>query len=155
MGGFRKEKAYENYAWIFLFGLGIIGLVFALWDMFSGVTDDPQSVKALTGRNWEDVVRNSPGLAGLVLQWVRAAGIATLGFSIFGIAISISGYRKGIRWTWYASWSIPAVIVGFTLNNASVGGSLGPVFLTLLIVAILGLLLPYRKFFPKKQPVTP
>ena len=143
------ERGYQKYAWLLLFGLGILGLIFAMWDMFSGFTDDPQSVRALTGRTWGELVAENPGVAKLVLQWVRAAGIGALGFSILAMAMAVTGYRTGERWTWYALWSVPTVIVGFIVNNLSVGGSLWPIFIVFLVVALAGLLLPIRKFFPR------
>lgn len=152
MGGFRKEKAYEKYSWVLLLVLGMVGLIFASVDMFSGTTDDPQSVKQLTGNTWEEIVTRNPGMARLVLQWVRATGVGLLGASILLIAIASVAYRRGEKWTWYALWIAPIVMAGYTANNFLVGGSLWPFFIALLIVALLGLLLPYRKFFPKKQP---
>ena len=74
-----------------------------------------------------------------------------LGFVVTTVLISATSYRKGKKWAWYLLWYVPAfwVIAGY-LQYAS-GGQIPLVTIILSPIPVLGLLLPYRKFFPKAQ----
>ena len=74
-----------------------------------------------------------------------------LGFAVTTVLISSTSYRKGKKWAWYLLWYVPVfwVIAGY-LQYAS-GGQIPLVTIVLSPVPVLGLLLPYRKFFPKAQ----
>lgn len=123
-----NEKAYEKHAWILLLVIAIIGLLFSSMYLL-GITVEPLSTMSSLGR-----------ALGLVMLW---AGVSTG-------ALVIVSYRKGERGAWYALWMVPVVSLGYMALNLSYGGSFWPVFIVVLILALLGLLLPYRKFFPSK-----
>ena len=80
-----------------------------------------------------------------------AAGFLFLGFGVTTVLISATSYRKGKKWAWYLLWYVPVfwVIAGY-LQYAS-GGQIPLVTIILSPVPVLGLLLPYRNFFPKAQ----
>jgi len=64
--------------------------------------------------------------------------------------LSLTAYRKGERWAWYILWSVPVFFLGFVAIAMSIGASGLLPFLTLFVVlSLLGLLLPFRRFFPK------
>ena len=109
----------------------------------------------MTGMSWSQLATSSPGLADFISIIYRLAGLSTLGFAILGISITLTGYRKGERWTWYASWYLPVFGLGWGATEPAAIlhlADLPPFFIPLLlIVMFLGLLLPYRKFFPRKQ----
>ncbi len=137
MGGFRKEKAYERYAWALLLALGIATLIFALMGLGNYST-------------WTGLVR-SPDVFPDPIEFSAAVG----GWGIFLIAVSWVGYRRGERWAWYVSLYLPIAFAALAIHDLGVGGSKTgfvafPVIF--LIISLVGLLLPYRKFFPKKQP---
>ncbi|MFQ6135000.1 MAG: hypothetical protein ACE5KU_04210 [Nitrososphaerales archaeon] len=77
---------------------------------------------------------------GVTMLW---AGIMTIGF------VKLS-YKKGEKGAWYAFWIIPIVLIGYIAVELSIGGAYWPLDVLLLIIALLGLLLPIRKFFHKK-----
>ncbi len=68
-----------------------------------------------------------------------------LGWSVLVIAISFNSYRRGEKWAWYAFW-INVVEGGLFYADARFWGDALAV-----VIVLLGLFLPYRKFFPKKQ----
>ena len=68
-----------------------------------------------------------------------------LGFSVLIIAISFNSYRRGEKWAWYASWILVVELSLFIADARFWGDAL------VLVIVLLGLFLPYRKFFPKKQ----
>jgi hypothetical protein len=136
-------------AWLILFGLGILGIVFGLQFTFLS-TPDAQAVESLTGMTWEEIQTSNPGMANLVKLGFRALGIEILGFSLLSLVLVWFGYRKDVKWTWYASWTLPITLLGFTITNSRVGGGEWPRFIALIIVALFGLILPFRRFFPSK-----
>ncbi len=141
----RKEKAYEKHAWILLFAVGTFYLLGAITHI----------VGAPIGG--VDLGSVSTALANLIRLGDREIGIDQAAFSVLVMATSAFGYRKGARWTWHVLWIVPAFILASAVNNLVGGGKLGfgPLSISFAIIALIGLLLPYRKFFPKKQPVPP
>ncbi len=71
-----------------------------------------------------------------------------LAFTLLTIGISVGPYRKGKRWAWFALWYAPFSLGDAAYNQYVAGYGLGLVFVAGLSVA--WLLLPYRKFFPRK-----
>ncbi len=147
-----EMKTIEKNAWIILFGLGMIGLVFGLQSAFMP-SPDAQATENFTGMTWEAIQSNNSGMADLVKFIYLALGIMMFGYFLLYLAIVSVGYRKGETWTWYASWTLPLMLIAFTIGNNRGHGGEWPMFIVLLIVSLLGLLLPTRKFFPRKSSV--
>lgn len=83
----------------------------------------------------------------------RFFGLALIGLTVFGLAIILNSYRKGERWAWYTLWYYPILFASIFANYSSdaywaANSSL------FLVLSLIGLLLSYRKFFPKTR-VTP
>lgn len=117
----RAEKAYEKHAWVLFLALGVFGVIAALLAFAGAPVFGQEPVTAL-----------------------RTMGILLLGFSILTIATSFKSYRGGERWAWFTFW----YWVVISLYFVSTGGP-PELNIPLLIVALLGLLLPIRKFFPR------
>ena len=117
----RTGKAYEKHAWIILFLIGIIASPGIVFGLFSEPRD-------------------------YVLVFFA------LGLAVPTILISATSYRKGKKWAWYSLWYVPVVLVISTYQQYA---SLDLVALVsnilLSAVPVVGLLLPYRKFFPRRQ----
>ncbi len=132
----RSEKVYEKYAWILLFATGIIALIFGSQDLFRPF--DPGYVP-------------NPSEA----FHIRAYGLAATGLGIFGLAIIFKGFRRGEKWAWYALWYYPIFYLsfyGFLQSTGYPGIGAGIILLPVFaIITLLGLFLPIRKFFPRKQ----
>ena len=77
-------------------------------------------------------------------------GLITLVFAVLTTFLSLTGYRRGRKWAWFALLYTPALLLfgGYTQNLEGYPWQ-GLAFLALL--SVVGLVLPYRKFFPKKQ----
>ncbi len=148
----RVEKAYEKHAWILLFVFGILWLIYGFY-LFIGTPEASIGFESRTGIAWSELVASSPRVAEAVTYIIRFAGIMVVVLGIFVIAVSLKSYRRGERWAWYTFWTLP-VFPGIDLA-LEVSGGVGSVALLwdgpLLIIPLLGLLLPIRKFFPRKQ----
>ena len=152
----RAEKTYEKYAWIILLAIAIVGFIASFIDVFVGVGTgafpDAQTLRNLTGLTWDQIVTGNPAMTNIIRELERELASAELGFSVFGIAIFLKPYRRGEKWAWYVSWYFPALGIAFIANELIIVHS-NQVLLAVtlfLILSLLGLLLPYRKFFPRK-----
>ena len=95
---------------------------------------------------------SNPGFLDLITFSLRTYGLLSLAWYFLVIAISVTAYRRGEKWAWYALWSLPAFYVVSTAILLSIGPTLVELVLLplLVIVSLLGLLLPCQKFFPGK-----
>ena len=101
---------------------------------------------------WSQLVSSNPKLASFLASTLVDDGISGIGLAVFGMVVSLTGYRKGEKWAWYISWSMPIGILAAQLNVYALTGSIMVIYLAaaFTIVSLLALLLPYRQFFPKK-----
>ena len=149
----RVEKAYEKHAWIILFALGILGLIGGLAIIFTGSGQlDAAIIRNLTGMTWEEIVTGSPGIASLISYLQRTIGVSALSGSILLVAIAAIPYRKGERWSWYVLWMPVSIWIAGTAIDLEAGASFMLLVFDLVfaVIWLTGLLLPYRKFFPRK-----
>ncbi len=150
------ERWYERYAWIILFLVAVIFALFGLGDIILGTAADPAIVEGITGMTPEEIGVEDPRILVLVDQQVRAGGAVFMVFGILAAVIAWTSFRGGERWAWYALWTLPLLnVLIFLTQYTSFDLSTGvlpppllsaPVFLA---IAVVGLLLPVRRFFPK------
>ncbi len=160
MTALRKERAYEKYAWIIPFAFGIFVLLFsiALFIAPSMLEDrsnriPPNSaVESLTGRTLAQIALSDPGFANYGYYLIRILSILFSFFSVYIAVVSAVAYRRGERWAWYLTWLLPAFFVFAGAWEPFVVGFTDYANLPVIAILVVGLLLPYRKFFPKKQP---
>jgi hypothetical protein len=79
-------------------------------------------------------------------------GLLKISWTFFVLAITLTGYRKGEKWAWYMMWSVPALLVSDAVFSVVFIGDINQAlqFIPITAITMLGLLLPYRIFFPKK-----
>ena len=150
----RVEKAYEKHAWIFLFVWGILWLLYGFFLFIIPTPELSTPFESIAGIPWSELVASSPRVANVLIYLTRGFGVLALVASIFFIAVAAKSYRRGERWAWYTAWSLPVLGGTFLALDVSsgAGGSYALFYDALfLILPLAGLLLPYRKFFPKKQ----
>ncbi len=103
------------------------------------------------GMSWSELQASSLVAAEMVRWLYGALGLLKMSWSFFVLAIALTGYRRGEKRAWYIMWLVPITLVSSPLLTASFTGD---VFQSLesipvITVSLLGLLLPYRKFFPR------
>jgi hypothetical protein len=78
-------------------------------------------------------------------------GVLKISWSLFLLAITLIPFRRGEKWAWYTMWLAPAVLVGQGLWYSVFLGDFNEMlsYIPIMSVALVGLLLPYRKFFPR------
>jgi hypothetical protein len=144
-------RVYEKYAWVILLVLGLLWFVVGLYSVFlpEGVFEtDAQSV---TNMPWSELKASSPVAADFVIFIYGLLGLLKLSWSFFVLAITLTGYRRGEKWAWYTMWSVPVLLVSNAVFSAIFTGDVSQTlqFIPITIITLLGLLLPYRKFFPR------
>jgi hypothetical protein len=149
--GVTNEKFYEKYAWVILLAAGLLWLVVGIVAVYQpeGIFEgDAQSV---TNIPWSELKASSPVAANFVIFIYGQMGLLMISWSLFVIAITLTGYRKGEKWAWYIMWSVPAHLVSDALFNSIFIGDISQTlpFIPMTTITLLGLLLPYRKFFPR------
>jgi hypothetical protein len=72
-------------------------------------------------------------------------------WSLLVLAITLTGYRRGEKWAWYTMWLVPALLVGQGLFNSVFLNDFKEMlsWIPITTLSLLGLFLPYRKFFPR------
>ena len=147
----RVEKAYEKYAWVIIFAIGVLIIVGGAPHAL-GVNTDPGLVESIVGMAMSEFKASNPNFYDLYDFYFRSGGWSDMGFAFFVTVISATAYRKGEKWAWYILWSVPVFFLGHAAITLSFGQStsgLIPFLTVFVILSLLGLLLPFRKFFPK------
>jgi hypothetical protein len=154
MKNMMNEKIYEKHAWLIFLIIGIMaaaaGLPHAL-----GVNTDPTLVQSISGQTIDEIKNSQPLFFNLYNFYFSGGGLSDLGFAFFLIVISLTAYRQGQKWAWYAFWFVPAyflawIALSLTLPPAS-QSSLLPPLIVIVVLSLFGLFLPFRKFFPGKE----
>src|SRR5580692_9311445 len=150
----REERAYEKYAWVIPFAMGLFFLVSVVATLLYTVilTEAEHAVESLTGSTFSQLAASSPGVANYIYYLIRILAIFSAGLGAFFMVVSATAYRKGEVWAWYLTWVVPVLFLLDLSNDYFAFGyvDVGSMFIAAILVA--GLLLPYRKFFPSKQP---
>jgi len=152
-----KEKVYEKYAWVLLFVIGALILVGGVPHSL-GINTDPETVERLIRMTLTEFQNSNPAFFYLYMFYFRFGGLSDIGVAFFIMAISLTAYRRGERWAWYAMWFVPAFFIGsaaITVSSITMGAesslSLLLPITVFAVLGLLGLLLPVRKFFPEKR----
>ena len=113
--------SWRRAAWILML-LADVGLL--AWGAMAAIAPEhllgPNSTPILkaeyegfTGYSWSELTATSPNAADFMTLVFRMYGIYGVGFSLMGIAIAVTAFRRGERWAWWA------LLVGNTLTYVS------------------------------------
>ncbi len=89
----------------------------------------------------------------LFARWLMGAlGMLKISWSLFVLAITVTGFRKGEKWAWYTLWLVPVLLVGQGIYNSVFFGDINEMlqWIPITTITLFGLFLPFRKFFPRK-----
>lgn len=154
MNNKTNEKFYEKYAWIIFIVIGVILLLGAIPHSF-GLNTDLMLVQTISGSSIDELKVSSPMFFNLYNFYFIGGGLSDLGFAFFLIVISATAYRLRQKWAWYAFWFVPAYFLSWVVLSSTLplesSSSLIPPLTVFIILSLMGLLLPFRKFFPKKR----
>jgi hypothetical protein len=141
-----KEPLYEKYSWIFLLVAPLILSILNIQALVYGYSFSAPS-NLLSGA----VTASTPGATVNLLNYIaRGSAGGSLLLMVLVLAIAVTGYRRGQRWAWFIEAYIFLGLVATVGMEITEGQNNGIGILILGVPSILGLLLPYRKFFPKR-----
>ena len=155
-----SPNVYQRYAWTLLFVFWALHLLLSARDFFPTLQDvciacapgGQTAILSSTGLTWGQISYTNPRFANFLASTLVDDGISGVGLAIFGMIVSLTSFRRGEKWAWYVSWSMPIGILAAQLNVYQLTGSTMVIILTVVfvIVSLAALFLPYRQFFPKK-----
>jgi len=154
----KTETFFERQAWKVLLGVSLVIGLFGVMDLTGGASDlqngETVLMHSLTGMSWNELKTTSPPAANLIDWKFQSDGVSLFTVAVLTIAICLTGFRRGQRWSWYTLWAIP---LWLALNALSILAAVthpgygtpvpvisGAVFFVLW-VTMLGL--SYRKYF--------
>jgi hypothetical protein len=146
-------RIWEKYGWVWYLALGLLWLVVGLSQLFNPTDLLEDDVQHITGMSLSELEAISPEAHELVLWLYGAMGNLKISWSLFLIAITLTGYRKGEKWAWYTMWLAPAILVCSAIFNTIFLGDVNEVlqWIPITFLSLVGLILPYRTFFPRAQ----
>lgn len=134
-------KTIARQAWVLLFLIGLGLVTFAYDNLIVIPALDP----ADPARGWSWLTTD-PAVIDYLKFWFRNFGYWVLAVAVFVMVISATGFRQGERWAWYSLLYLP-VHIGI---HMAIWPWTIPILSVVMIMALVGLLLPFRIFFPKR-----
>jgi hypothetical protein len=128
MAKLGSERDYGEYGWMILSANAILGIFAAL---IAGLP----SLYMLS----DPMYRESYPVVG-------ALGTALVGFNVLALVVVLIPFKRHERWAWFALWMLPLQwLVQFVFFPDLA-------YLTLALLTTVGLILPYRRYFPREEP---
>ncbi len=145
------ERAYVKYGWVVYLALGLLWLVVGLTQVFDPEALLDSDALHITGLSLSELEVKSPEATELVYFLYSALGMLKTSWSFLVLAITLTGFRKGEKWAWFTMWLVPGLLVGQGLFNSIFHGDFNEMlpWIPITTVSLVGLFLPFRKFFPK------
>ena len=91
------QNAYEKHAWIIFLAVGILILIVGLNFLTLPYYEPTQ---------W-DYLTSDPKVVNHINMGSKALGLVGIGFAILTIAVSLTSYRRGEKWSWYTLCYFP------------------------------------------------
>ncbi len=153
----KTETFFERHAWIIFLVLSVLLGLAGVGHLTEEGISNPAIAKSITGETWEELRAASPTHANLVNLFARREGADFIVIALLSMAVSLTGFRRGERWAWYALWVGPlrsalTLVLFFTAGRQPGSPVLSAMISPLIgfVVSILALALSYGKFFRKQ-----
>ena len=145
-------KRVEKYAWVIFLALGLLWLVVGLNQIFLPDALIGNDVQHVIGMSLSELEASSPESVELVRFLYGIIGNLKTSWALLVLAITLTGFRRGEKWAWYTLWLVPAVLVAQGIIHSILLGDISEMlqWIPTTSISLLGLLLPIRKFFPRK-----
>ena len=145
-------KRVEKYAWVIFLALGLLWLVVGLNQIFLPDALIGNDVQHVIGMSLSELEASSPESVELVRFLYGIIGNLKTSWALLVLAITLTGFRRGEKWAWYTLWLVPAVLVAQGIIHSILLGDISEMlqWIPTTSISLLGLLLPIRRFFPRK-----
>ncbi len=128
MAKLEGVRNYREYGWMILSANVILGIFAAL---LAGLP----SLSMLSDPAYQDAYP----IAG-------ALGTALVGFNVLALVVILVPFKRHESWAWYALWMLPLQWLSQFVLFPDFA------YLMLAVLTTVGLVLPYKKFFPREEP---
>ena len=147
-----RVRVYEKYGWLIFIALGLLWLIVGLNQLFTPDAVFSNDVQRITGMSLSELEASNPESIELVHFLFGAIGNLKISWSFLVLAVTLTGYRRGEKWAWYTLWLAPAILVSQGIIDSILLGDINEMlqWIPITSISLLGLLIPIRKFFPKK-----
>ena len=95
------EARSVKISWKILMVPYIVLLIFGLIWTFAPSISVGQDLQSFIGQPWLDFVASNAKLASFISLLGRVLGIQLIVIGIMAIAITLTSYRRGEKWSWY------------------------------------------------------
>ena len=102
------------------------------------------------GGAWVLLTRQYPNVAEDFLHFVKSNLITSLGIGLFSLTILKFAFKRRERWTWFIMWILPLSMIEDIIYGINKGFGFEYLFGGLVVLAVLGLWISFRSFFPGK-----
>ena len=100
----------RQIAWILIL---IVDVAYVAWGAMAAVMPDglagpggkailPAGYEGYSGGSWSELLRTSPMTAKYMIVLYRTYGLHCVVFGLLGSAITVTAFRRGDRWAWWA-----------------------------------------------------
>jgi dihydroorotate dehydrogenase len=147
----QKERVNEKYGWVVFLALGLLWLVVGLTPIFNPEEYLDNEIQHVIGMSLSELEASFPEATEMVRFQFGTVGVLKTSWSLLVLSITLWPYRKGEKWAWYTMWLVPAVLVSQGIWYSVYLGDFNEMlrYFPIVTLALVGLFLPYRKFFPK------
>jgi hypothetical protein len=152
------ENSWRRAAWIFIL---IVEAGFIAWGAMAalalnhllgprGLPILPAGYEGYTGGSWEQLELAYPQTAAFTEVLFRLYGAYNVAFGVLGLAITLTAFRRGEAWAWWALLVGNTITLGAAMTYDRLANAIGP-FEILEYVGLLGLVAaltvtaPYRR----------
>lgn len=145
----KAEPFYQKYAWVILLAVGVLIVISGVLHSI-GYNTDPATAEEIVGTSLSELEESNPDFFDLYGFYFRFGGVSDVGFGFLVAVIAATAYRQGRTWAWYTLLAVPAFFAASTVLFYLYGlPILAPIVFA--ILALSGLLLPVKKFFPRDR----
>lgn len=99
-------------AWWYLVAVSVLIGLFGVGDVIGGISVDPGITTGLSGLTLAELQAESAAGYRLYDFALRAQGLVLVIVGVLMTAILVIPYRAGLRWAWYAMWTMPVWAFG-------------------------------------------
>jgi hypothetical protein len=144
-------RIFEKYGWLVYLFLGLLWLWVGLTQVFDPGALGNEDAQHVTGMSLSELEAKSPEATEMIYFLFGAVGMLKTSWSFLVLAITLTGYRRGEKWAWYTLWLAPILLVTQGLFNSIFHGDFNEMlpWIPITTVSLVGLFLPFRKFFPR------
>jgi hypothetical protein len=147
----RSNQSFHYYGRILLHISATLYTLVAVWvaSLFLAGGGD-KFMREDIGGAWVMLTDKYPTAAEYLLHAIKSDLIASLGVGLFSLTILKFAFKNGQRWSWFMMWFLPASMTERILYEINMQSGFEYFFGGLVILAVMGLLLSYRAFYPGK-----